>query len=193
VGLYNAFAGLHPATEIVEKKRFIAMARLQGEERQQVDDKMRAIPRNEIDYLRLKRRHTVKEEIYTMFSKRLQEVNIAETGILDDMTIVALAKLPQRPVSDDLFRELGIGLFIGLIVGILIVILRELFDTSIGTIEDVEQSMKLPVIAVIDVRKRFRLPAREIALSDRLIVAKTAARSVALVADAVINIISALQ
>jgi polysaccharide biosynthesis transport protein len=117
--------------------------------RQQVDDEIRSIPRNEIDYLRLKRRQTVKEEIFTMFSKRLQEVNIAEAGIIDDIVIVSLAKLPNRPVNDDLFVTLGIGLLIGMIIGILAVIMRELLDTSIGTIEDVEQSVKLPVIGVI--------------------------------------------
>lgn len=41
------------------------------------------------------------------------------------------------------------------------------------------------VIPVIDVRRRFRLPEREIALTDQLLVAHTARRPVALVADAV--------
>ncbi len=45
------------------------------------------------------------------------------------------------------------------------------------------------VIPVIDVRKRFRLPEREIALSDQLIAAKTAVRSLALVVDAVMDVI----
>jgi len=117
--------------------------------RRQIINEMSEIPRNEINYLRLKRTHNVKEEIYTMFSKRIQEINIAEAGILDDLIIVALAKIPQKPVNDDLIKAIGVGFFIGLILGLLIVILQELFDTSIGTIEDVEQSMKLPVIAVI--------------------------------------------
>lgn len=117
--------------------------------RNAIDEEIHNIPRNEIEYLRLKRRHTVKEEIYTMFSKRLQEANIAEASIIDDMEVIALAKQPEKPVNDDLIKAIGIGLFIGLIVGILIVILKELLDTSIGTIEDVEQTMKLPVIAVI--------------------------------------------
>jgi capsular exopolysaccharide synthesis family protein len=135
----------------LEKKRLSLQEKKQTlfQHRQQVDNEIRSIPRNEIDYLRLKRRQNVKEEIYTMFSKRLQEANIAEAGIIDDIVIVGLAKLPDRPVNDDLFIALGIGLLIGLIVGILAVIMRELFDTSIGTIEDVEQSMKLPVIGVI--------------------------------------------
>ena len=41
------------------------------------------------------------------------------------------------------------------------------------------------VIPVVDVRKRFRLPERETALSDRIVIAHTAARPVALLVNGV--------
>lgn len=46
------------------------------------------------------------------------------------------------------------------------------------------------VIPVINVRRRFRLPERQIALTDQLVVARTARRLVALVADAVTDVIA---
>ena|SRR3989338_588828 len=46
------------------------------------------------------------------------------------------------------------------------------------------------VIPVINMRRRFRLPEREIALTDQLVVAHTARRPVALVADAVLGVIA---
>ena len=46
------------------------------------------------------------------------------------------------------------------------------------------------VIPVINVRRRFCLPAREIALTDQLLVAHTARRPVALVVDAVLDVIA---
>jgi purine-binding chemotaxis protein CheW len=45
------------------------------------------------------------------------------------------------------------------------------------------------VIAVVDVRKRFRLPQREPALSDSLVIARTPARAVALMADSVAGVV----
>jgi purine-binding chemotaxis protein CheW len=42
---------------------------------------------------------------------------------------------------------------------------------------------------VVDLRKRFRSPFRDLELSDRFIVARTARRSVIVVADAVIGVI----
>jgi purine-binding chemotaxis protein CheW len=41
------------------------------------------------------------------------------------------------------------------------------------------------VIPVVDIRKRFRLPQREVDLSDRFIIAQTSRRMVAIVADSV--------
>jgi purine-binding chemotaxis protein CheW len=45
------------------------------------------------------------------------------------------------------------------------------------------------VIPVVDIRKRFRLPEREMGLSDQLIIASISRRTVALVVDAVDGVI----
>ena len=44
------------------------------------------------------------------------------------------------------------------------------------------------VIPVFDIRKRFRLPGREIELSDQFIIARTAKRTVCLVVDAAVGV-----
>jgi len=46
------------------------------------------------------------------------------------------------------------------------------------------------VIPVINMRRRFNLPEKDIALTDQLVVAHTSQRSVALVADAVHDVIT---
>lgn len=45
------------------------------------------------------------------------------------------------------------------------------------------------IIPVVDIRKRFRLPERELGLSDQLIVARTSKRTVALVVDRTIGVL----
>jgi purine-binding chemotaxis protein CheW len=45
------------------------------------------------------------------------------------------------------------------------------------------------IIPVVNIRKRFRLPEREISLSDQLIIARTSKRTVALVADAMSGVV----
>lgn len=49
------------------------------------------------------------------------------------------------------------------------------------------------LIPAINMRRRFRLPEREIALTDHLIVAHTARRPVALVADAVLDVVECAE
>lgn len=45
------------------------------------------------------------------------------------------------------------------------------------------------IIPVLDLRRRFRFPAREIALSDHLLITQTAHRTIAILVDAVIGVI----
>ena len=49
------------------------------------------------------------------------------------------------------------------------------------------------VIPVVNIRKRFRLPEREITLSDHLIIAQTSRRAVALLADRVGQVLEVLE
>lgn len=46
------------------------------------------------------------------------------------------------------------------------------------------------IVPVFNVRKRFRLPEREMSLSDQLIVAQTSRRTVAMLADAVSGVVA---
>jgi purine-binding chemotaxis protein CheW len=50
-------------------------------------------------------------------------------------------------------------------------------------------NMQGRIIPVVNIRKRFRLPEKETKLSDRLIIARTSTRAVALVTDSVSGII----
>jgi purine-binding chemotaxis protein CheW len=45
------------------------------------------------------------------------------------------------------------------------------------------------VVPVVDLRRRFRLPERDFALADQLLIARTARRPVALAADAVTGVL----
>lgn len=46
------------------------------------------------------------------------------------------------------------------------------------------------LMAVVNLRRRFRLPEREVALTDQIVVAHTKRRPVALVADAVVGVLA---
>jgi tyrosine-protein kinase Etk/Wzc len=156
----------HPAVRSTEKKIRETIREILGEyrektegletereallkEKRETDRELQGLPANEMRYARLMRRMEVKEELYTLLTKKHQEAMIAEAGAVDDVTVLSMATLPASPTNKDMARVAGVGVFLGLIFGIIFAIVREMFDTSIGTIEDVERALKLPVLAVI--------------------------------------------
>jgi succinoglycan biosynthesis transport protein ExoP len=114
-----------------------------------IDRQLQLVPFNQMNYARLERNLKVKEELYTLLQKKLQESMIAEAGVVDEVTIMSMATLPVNPINADMPRVIFIGILLGLIFGIIFAVLREMFDTSIGTIEDVERTLKIAVLAVI--------------------------------------------
>ncbi|GIW53982.1 MAG: hypothetical protein KatS3mg082_0386 [Nitrospiraceae bacterium] len=84
------------------------------------------------------------------------------------MTIIAPAIAPAGPINaPNTGLNLMIGSLMGVFLGIVLAFARESFDTSIGTIEGVEDFLKVPVLGVIPAvsttgswRKRRRRPSR---------------------------------
>jgi capsular exopolysaccharide synthesis family protein len=119
------------------------------QERDVVEGEMLRLPSNELEYARLVRKLKIKEELSAMLTTKLEEARIAEAGAVDDVSILSLALLPGQPFNKNLMQIASIGMLLGLLFGIIFAIIREMFDTSIGTIEDVERTLKLTVLAVI--------------------------------------------
>ncbi len=134
-----------------QKKRFILDNKRNRllQEAQEIGRELKKIPTNQMNYARLVRRLEVNEELHNLLTQKHQEAMINEAGIVDDVTIMSLATPPTSPVNKNMTKVAAIGVLFGLIVGLIFSILREVLDTSIGTIEEVERTIKLPVLAVI--------------------------------------------
>jgi len=118
-------------------------------ENEEIERDLRMLPSNQMQYTRLLRRLEVNEELFTLLSKKYQEARISEAGVVDDVNIMSVATIPGSPTNINLPRTSLIGILFGLILGLVIAVLREIFDTSIGTIEEVERTLKTPVLVVI--------------------------------------------
>lgn len=103
----------------------------------------------ELGYTRLAREVEVNKKLYSMLKEKLEEARITEAQKVGDVSIVNPAVMPRSPVSPQIQTSVLIGGMAGLMLGITLAILFETLDTSIGTIEDVENSVKLPVLGVI--------------------------------------------
>ncbi len=103
----------------------------------------------DLEYARLEREVEVNKKLYAMLKEKLEEARIAEAQKVGDISIVNPAVLPSSPVSGSRNMIILTGALMGLILGFAIAFIFETLDTSISTIEDVENVIKLPVLGVI--------------------------------------------
>ncbi|MCH7805085.1 MAG: AAA family ATPase [Acidobacteria bacterium] len=91
----------------------------------------------------------LKREAIILLQRRLQDAEIQKAGEIQEISIVERAvSAAMGPRPSRSFKAL-IGLVIGTILGGVFAMILESLDTSIGTIEDVERYVKLPVLGVI--------------------------------------------
>ena len=82
---------------------------------------------------------------------QLQLNQIKKSEEVDEVTIITPATIDPRPVNKAAspMSVTLIGIFLGLVIGLVFGFVFEALDTSIGTIEDVEAYLNIPVIGLI--------------------------------------------
>lgn len=110
----------------------------------------------EIESARLKREVEIASDAYTLLNKKYREVLIAEAGRIEPVTIIDPAIVPFDPVNPHKMTNIVLGIAMGLLIGFVFAFIAENIDTSMGTIEEIEELMSVPVLGVIphiDIRK----------------------------------------
>lgn len=129
---------------------------LQGREGTLLDQRDRyrgrylQFPRAAIQMSRLEREVKVNADLLATLKAKHQELQIKSAEQIEEVTIVAPAIVPDVPMNAPA-REMNlmVGALMGVFLGIVLAFARESFDTSIGTIEGVEEFLKVPVLGVI--------------------------------------------
>jgi len=103
----------------------------------------------DLEYAGLLREVEVNKKLYSLLKERLEEARIAEAQKVEDVSVVDPAVLPLSPVSSQKGGRILVSGLGGLILGIALAFIMETLDTSMGTIEDVEELLGLPILGVI--------------------------------------------
>ena len=131
--------------------------------------KNRDVPVVELGLQRLQRDAKTSEDLLGLLRAKHQDALIKESERVEEVTIVRPATDPVEPVSTDSLNTVLIGALLGLMLGLVLAFVQETLDTSIGTIEDVEGYLGVPVVGIvphIDVRETIqRLVERRPALA----------------------------
>ncbi|MBU6434331.1 MAG: hypothetical protein KJS98_13560, partial [Nitrospirae bacterium] len=107
-------------------------------------------PRAAIQMSRLEREVKVNADLLATLKGKYQELQIKSAERIEEVTIVAPAIMPSVPINaPNTELNLMVGSLMGVFLGIVLAFARESFDTSIGTIEGIEEFLKVPVLGVI--------------------------------------------
>ncbi len=109
-----------------------------------------SLPEKALQVLRLQREVDLQNDLYSQLKEKYQETLIQESSKVEEVSLVKPAVAPSKPFNiPSKLMIVVTGSVIGLIIGVVFAFLAEVFDTSMGTIEDVEELLKLPVLGVI--------------------------------------------
>jgi succinoglycan biosynthesis transport protein ExoP len=112
-----------------------------------------SIPDYEIELKNLEQKAQTKKDIYLKFNTQLLGSRINEDAFRKEAEnrykIIEPATLPLKPVYPDRIRITALGLALGLVLGIGAVLLAEILDNSIRSIEDAENTLGLKVLGTI--------------------------------------------
>lgn len=107
-------------------------------------------PRSAIQISRLERDVKVNTDLLATLKAKHQELLIKGAERIEEVTIIAPAMTPTYPINNsNVTLNLMVGALMGCFLGIVLAFGRESFDTSIGTIEGVEEFLKVPVLGII--------------------------------------------
>ncbi len=97
----------------------------------------------------LLRQVELKTELVTQLESSMEEVKIRSASTRGEVSIVGYPITAISRQTGGVPLKTIIGLLLGFMLGIVIAFIVETMDTSIGTIEDVEEYLEVPVLAVI--------------------------------------------
>ncbi|MSS73766.1 MAG: polysaccharide biosynthesis tyrosine autokinase [Candidatus Latescibacteria bacterium] len=92
----------------------------------------------------------LKSELLLFYERQAQEAEIRNKEEIQEVEIIQRALLPDAPInpSSPLTTSV-VGTIMGLILGVVFAFIAETLDTSIGTIEDVEEYLHVSVVGII--------------------------------------------
>ncbi|MDI6641869.1 MAG: polysaccharide biosynthesis tyrosine autokinase [Elusimicrobiota bacterium] len=113
------------------------------------EEQMKTLPKEELEHARLTRTLRLNEDMFALLAKRHKEAQISEADRVVSASIVTPATTPRSPIRPNRVTNFSIGSLIGILLGFVFALVAEHLDTSIGTIEDVETYLQIPVIGIV--------------------------------------------
>ncbi|MCM2255081.1 MAG: polysaccharide biosynthesis tyrosine autokinase [Vicinamibacteria bacterium] len=97
----------------------------------------------------LRKEASSAENLYEVLLQKLQETDIASSLRNSTVALVERARPAQEPIRPNKRRIAGIGLLAGLLLGVAAILLRDFFDNTIKSPEEVERFLRAELLAAV--------------------------------------------
>jgi uncharacterized protein involved in exopolysaccharide biosynthesis/Mrp family chromosome partitioning ATPase len=108
------------------------------------------LPSTALELSRIEREVKINQDLFSILKTKYQEALIKEAEKVEEVTIVKRATDPRVATNPPkVILNTILGFIIGIILGLVFAFIFESLDTSIGTLEDVEEFLDIPVMGAI--------------------------------------------
>ena len=112
--------------------------------------KYQGVPDQALALQRLQRSVKTNEELFGLLEKKYQEILIKEAEKVQEVSLVRPAMMSAFRINPVKVSQTGMaGLILGLVLGLVVALILEAMDTSVGTIEEVEGFLEVPVVGFV--------------------------------------------
>ncbi len=112
--------------------------------------KLKKLPIKEQGLLSLERKYAITEQNFNFLKQKSYEAGTAIASNVSDIKVIDMAKdIGQSPFKPKTGFNTLIGLLLSLIIPLIIILIKEYFNTKIFTVEEIENTSKIPILGVI--------------------------------------------
>ncbi|MDX8396581.1 MAG: AAA family ATPase, partial [Mariprofundaceae bacterium] len=112
--------------------------------------KYQGVPDQALALQRLQRSVKSNEELFSLLEKKYQEILIKEAEKVQEVSLVRPAMMSTFRINPVKVSQTAMaGLILGLVLGLVVALILEAMDTSVGTIEEVEGFLEVPVVGFV--------------------------------------------
>ena len=154
--LKQRFTENHPVLLSLKEKG----EKLRGE-RAALETKLRGLPQQELESVRLHRDAKVASELYFLLLNKSQELNVVKSGTIGNVRVLDAALAPYEPVSPKKAPVLALSLLLGLAAGIAAAFARKALDQGVEDPAEIEAHTGISVYASVHHSAREEQLARQ--------------------------------
>ncbi|MFH1230201.1 MAG: polysaccharide biosynthesis tyrosine autokinase [Planctomycetota bacterium] len=116
---------------------------------EEIKEKLKKLPEKEIELSRINRELVINSKLYTTLKENMQVAKMKEAEKASDATLIDMAVESTSPIAPYKTNIYITSFILGLIIALSVGFIAEHLDTSIATIEDIENITKLLVLGII--------------------------------------------